>query len=347
MPEGCVTRLLMYPVYRATRLTCTNAMNQFFTSALIFLTVSLSALAQTEEPMHYKISTPTGADVTLDGTLTIPDNAKTPVPVVLLIAGSGPTDRDCNSGYGLKTNAFKMLADSLVKQGIAVARYDKRYSGTNLMQAVKAVPIEQHRFTYYVGDAVGFIRQLQADKRFSKVIVAGHSEGSLVGMMAAEQTKAAGFISIAGAGRNIVDVMKEQGRAGGNPEKIQAEVDNALDSMRAGHTVHPENALLKAQLSLKNQPGLISWMQYDPATEIKQYKGPVLIINGKHDIQVPISEAELLKAARPDSKLALFDNMSHILKNAPTDQTENFKTYSDPTLPLTPGLATTIARFVK
>ena len=322
-------------------------MNRFFTSALLSLTVSLSALAQTEEPMHYKISAPAGVDVTLDGTLTLPDNVKKPMPVVLLIAGSGPTDRDGNNPYGLKSGTYKMLADSLVKQGIAVARYDKRYSGTNLMQAAKAVPVEQHRFTFYVDDAVGFIRQLQADKRFSKVIVAGHSEGSLVGMLAAQQTKAAGFISIAGAGRNIVDVMKEQGRTGGNPEKIQAEVDNALDSMRAGYTVHPENATLKTQLSLKNQPGLISWMKYDPAVEIKQYNGPVLIINGKHDIQVPVGEAELLKAARPDAKLALFDTMSHILKNAPADQTENFKTYADPTLPLTPGLAGTIARFVK
>ena len=322
-------------------------MNRFLSSALLVVAVSLPALAQTEEPMHYKITRPAEADLTLDGTLTIPDNVKKPVPVLLLIAGSGPTDRDCNSAYGLKTNAFKMLADSLVRQGIAVARYDKRGSGTNMQAAVKAIKPEEHRFDFYVSDAVGFIRQLQADKRFSKIIVAGHSEGSLVGMLAATQTKADGFVSIAGPGRNIVDVMKEQGRAGGNPKALQNEVDNALDSMRAGHIVHPKNPTLKAQLALKQQPGLISWMKYDPAVEIKAYKGPVLIINGKHDLQVPASEAELLKAARPDVQLALFDEMNHVLKNAPKAQTGNLKTYNNPTLPLTPGLAATLAQFVK
>jgi len=321
-------------------------MNRFLKTTLVLLFTHLLASAQTEEPIHYKITVPAGTDLTLDGTLTLPADAKKPVPVVLLIAGSGPTDRDCNSGYGLKSNAFKMLADSLVKQGIAVARYDKRGSGTNLQAAIKAIKPEEHRFDFFVSDAVGFIRQLQADKRFSGVYVAGHSEGSLVGMLAAGQTNAKGYISIAGAGQNIVEVMKAQGRQA-NSKELQAEVDAALDSMRAGHTVHPKNPILKAQLSPSQQPGLISWMQYDPAVEIKRYKGPVLIINGKNDLQVAITEAELLKAARPDAKLVLFDQMNHILKNAPTDRIGNFKTYADPNLPLTPGLATTIAQFVK
>ncbi|MBC7570305.1 MAG: alpha/beta hydrolase [Spirosoma sp.] len=315
--------------------------------ALLLSLVSIATLAQTEEPMHYAITQPANVSLTLDGTLTLPANLTKPVPVVLLIAGSGPTDRDCNSALGLKSNAFKMLADSLNRMGIAVARYDKRYSGTNLMAAAKAIPVEKHRFDFYVADAVGFVRQLQADKRFSKVVVAGHSEGSLVGMLATEQTKAAKYISIAGAGRNIVDVMKEQGRTGGNPAKLQEEVDAALDSMRTGHTVQPRNPILRTQLSEKNQPYLISWMKYDPAVEIKKLTVPVLLINGKHDFQVPVSEAERLKTARPDAKLVLFDTMNHILKNAPEGRAENMKTYNDPTLPLTPGLATAIAEFAK
>ena len=92
---------------------------------------------------------------------------------------------------------------------------------------------------------------------------------------------------------------------------------------------------------------MISWMKYDPTAEIKRLKGPVLLVNGKHDLQVAPSEAELLKTARPDAKLALFEDMNHVLTNAPLDRMENFKTYTDPSLPLTPGLATTIASFVK
>ncbi|WP_460996810.1 alpha/beta hydrolase family protein [Spirosoma harenae] len=313
-----------------------------------FLLVNTYVQAQTEEPIHYKITEPAGADLTLDGTLVVPDQAKKPVPVVLLIAGSGPTDRDCNSIYGLKSDAFKMLTDSLVQKGIAVARYDKRGSGTNLKMAATVLKSEEHQFSFYVNDAVGFIRQLQADKRFSRVFVAGHSEGSLVGMLAAEETKAAGFISMAGSGRNIADVMKEQGRMAGNPKELQAEVDGALDSLRAGYTVHPKNPILRAQLSPKAQPGMISWMKYDPAAVIKKFKGSVLILQGKQDLQVSVTDAELLKAARPDAKLVLFDQMNHILKNVKgTDKTENFKTYNNPALPLTPGFASAIVQFVK
>ena len=315
-------------------------------AALVLTLVALTARAQTEEPMHYTITVPAGAALTLDGTLTLPDNAKKPIPVVLLIAGSGPTDRDCNSAYGLKTNAFKMLTDSLVAKGIAVTRYDKRGSGTNLQAAIKAIKPEEHRFEFYVSDAVGFIRQLQADKRFSTVVVAGHSEGSLVGMLAATQTKAGKFISIAGAGRNIADVMKEQFRAG-TSDTLRSVAFTILDSLRAGHTVQQVNPFLMSIFNPKTQPALISWMKYDPAVEIKRYVGPVLLINGKHDIQVAVSEAERLKAARPDAILKLFGEMSHILKNAPADRTANIKTYNDPTLPLTPGLAGVIVAFVK
>lgn len=305
------------------------------------------AVAQTEEPIHYKITVPTGADLTLDGTLTLPATLTKPVPVVLLIAGSGPTDRDCNSAYGLKTNAFRLLADSLSARGIAVARYDKRGSGTNLKQAATTLKPEEHRFDFYVSDAVGFIRQLQADKRFSRVVVAGHSEGSLVGLLAARQTSAPAYVSLEGAGRIISEVMKAQGRTGGNPPALQAQVDLVLDSLRAGHTVHPADPILRAQLPLKQQPGLISWMKYDPAVELKAYTGAVLIIQGKRDKQVALTDAEQLKAARPDARLVVFDEMSHILKNAPDDMAANIATYNQPGLPLTPGLVSVIADFAK
>ncbi|GAB4017507.1 lysophospholipase [Spirosoma sp. KCTC 42546] len=320
-------------------------MNHFLPIVFLFLSANLTTFGQTEEPIHYKVIEPAGADLTLDGTLTVPDKVKKAVPVVLLIAGSGPTDRDCNSTYGFKTNAFKMLADSLVRQGIAVARYDKRYSGTNLKSAVAAISTDKHRFDYYVSDAVGFIQQLQADKRFSKVIVAGHSEGSLVGMLAAKQTKVAKYISIAGAGRNIADVMKVQFQTA-LPDTLRSLASVILDSLKEGYRVQRVNPFLQTMFNAKMQPGLISWMKYDPSVEIKKFNGPVLLINGKNDIQVATSEAELLKAARPDATLALINRMNHIFKNAPLDRAENIKTYNNPELPLTPGLVETIAQFV-
>ncbi|SOD81827.1 alpha/beta hydrolase [Spirosoma fluviale] len=313
---------------------------------LLLLSFCQNALAQTEEPIHYKITMPTGADLTLEGTLTIPANAKKAIPVVLIIAGSGPTDRNCNNPYGMKPNTYKMLADSLVNKGIAVARYDKRGSGTNLQAAMKTIKPAEHRFEFFVSDAIGFINQLKDDKRFSTIIIAGHSEGSLVGMLAAEKTKADKFISIAGPGRNIADVLKDQLKAGLS-DTLSSVANTILDSLKAGHTVKRINPFLMGLFNPGNQPGLISWMVYNPTTVIKQFSGPVLLINGKHDLQVSTKEAELLKVARPDATLILVDQMSHILKNAPLDRTENIKTYSDPSSPLTPGLVDTIAKFVK
>lgn len=314
--------------------------------SLLLSLLSIATLAQTQEPIHYAVSVPAAVSLTLDGTLTLPANMTKPVPVVLLIAGSGPTDRDCNSPYGLKSNAFSMLADSLSRRGIAVARYDKRGSGTNLKEAARVLKSEEFRFAHYISDAEGFIRQLQADKRFARVIVAGHSEGSLVGMVAAKQTKADRYISIAGAGQNIAEIMKVQIRAG-TSDTLSTLAAGILDSLKAGHTVQRVNPFLYSMFNPKNQPGLISWMSYDPAFEIKKLTIPVLIINGKHDIQVAVSEAERLKAAYPAARLVLIDEMNHILKNAPEDRSENAKTYSDPTRPLSPGLVAAIAAFVK
>lgn len=325
-------------------------MNQLYISLLFYLAFCATALAQTVEPIHYKITAPAGVDLTLNGTLTLPTPLPKAVPVVLFIAGSGATDRDGNSPTPLgnlgtlKAAPYRMLADSLVKQGIAIARYDKRGSGTNIPEAIKVLKPQEHRFDYYISDAVGFIRQLQADKRFSKIYVLGHSEGSLVGMVAAEQTNANGYISVAGAGQNIAEVLKVQLQSLPNEQRKRAYLD--LDSLRAGQTVHQPALSAITILHPMLQPGMMSWMKYDPAVEIKRLKGPVLLINGKHDLQVATSEAELLKAARPDAKLALFEEMNHVLKNAPLDRMENFKTYTDPNLPLTTGLAEVIANFV-
>jgi uncharacterized protein len=319
-------------------------MRYLFPMLLVLFSLSPAA-AQTEESVQYIITTPSGATLALGGTLTLPANLKKPVPVVLLIAGSGPTDRDCNSAAGLKTDAFRMLADSLRQQGIGVLRYDKRYSGTNLAQAVTLLPVADHRFELYVQDAVGFVRQLQGDKRFSRVIVAGHSEGSLVGMLAARQISAAGFVSIAGAGQNIADVLHTQ--LASLADTLRRSAYRTLDTLRSGQLSPGYPRLLGSLLRPDLQPYLISWMRYDPAVEIKTFRGLVLIINGKRDVQVAVSEAERLQAARPDAQLRLFDQMTHVLKNADSDSRESsLKTYNDPSLPLTPGLATAIARFV-
>jgi len=320
---------------------------------LLLLLISLSGtvLAQTSEPIRYTVTEPAGVSLTLDGTLTLPATTKGPVPVILLIAGSGPTDRDCNNpipfgGKPVQGTSFRSLADSLARLGIAVARYDKRGSGTNRLIVASKMKTEAMRFDYYVSDAIGFIRQLQTDRRFSRVVVAGHSEGSLVGMLAATKTNADAFVSLSGPGQNIADAIRPQ--LATLPEAQRELAYRDLDSLRSGQSVRQPPAVLMSVMAPSIQPYMMSWMKYDPSVEIKRFRGPVLVVNGGRDIQVGVTEAEALKKARPDAKLVVYADMTHMLKNSVSaSMADNLNTYHDPNLPLTPGLATELARFAQ
>jgi pimeloyl-ACP methyl ester carboxylesterase len=323
-------------------------MKRVIFSVFLFVFTSLTTLAQTEEPMLLVSDA-----LTLDGTLTLPANTTGPVPVVLLIAGSGPTDRDGNSPVPvgtlgtLKAASFRMLSDSLVKQGIAVLRYDKRFSGKSIDVTAKEIDL---RFETYIADAAGYIKELKNDPRFSRVVVVGHSEGALIGMIAARQAEADAFVSLAGPGEDIANKLRAQ-LGPQLPEADRQEVFAALDTLRSGITLGrlPTKIPSVQQLFRPSvQLYMISWMRYDPTDQIELLNVPVLIIQGKRDLQVTVTDAEKLKAERPNDKMILFENMTHVLKDVTSDdQLANLQTYVNTDLPLTPGLATAIAQFVK
>lgn len=276
------------------------------------------------------------------GTLTIADNSKA-APIVLIIAGSGPTDRDCNSPMGLQTNAYKMLAQDLAKNGISSLRFDKRGIGQS-----KAAMSSEHdlRLETYIKDATDWISLLKADKRFSSIIVLGHSEGSLIGMIAAGQTKVAGFISLAGVGKSADKILQEQLKDK-LPMSLLEESNRILDSLKAGKTVAKVNPSLASLYRPSVQPYMISWIKYDPAKEISKLKIPVLIVQGTTDLQVTVGDAKLLSAAKPDATLLIMDNMNHVLKEAEADVQKNMATYQNPALPLKAGLTEGIIQFIK
>ncbi len=285
-----------------------------------------------------KLKTPTGD---IFGTLTIPDNAILS-PVVLIIPGSGPTDRNCNSPMGIKTNAYKMLSEGLAKNGISTLRYDKRGIG----ESKSAMKSESDlRFETYIDDAIAWISLLKSDKRFSEVIVLGHSEGSLIGMIAAEKTNVAGFISVAGVGESADKVLQEQLKTK-LPSQLFDESNKILDSLKIGKTVSNVDPNLMALYRPSVQPYMISWIKYDPAKEISKLKIPVLIIQGTSDLQVTVNDARLLAAAKPDAQLLIIDNMNHVLKESDSDVQKNMATYMNPDLPLKSGLVEGIIKFI-
>lgn len=296
-------------------------------------TVAVVDPSLTETPISLDVT-----DASLSGSLIVPKSSIGKMPVVLIIAGSGPTDRNGNSSLGISANSYFLLADELGKAAIATLRYDKR--GVGESKTTKAM-VNIH-FEDFVNDADALIKQLKADPRFSKVIVLGHSEGSLIGMLAAEKEKVDAYISLSGAG-DAIDKILEVQLKNQSPEQYKLSI-NRLDSLKKGLTVKAaeNDPLFRPSV----QPYLISWLKYNPQIEIAKLKVPVLILQGTTDFQVSVGDARNLKKAKPDATLVLVEGMNHVLKQAPADRAKNAATYQDPSLPIDAKLVTAITQFV-
>ncbi|MEK3979361.1 alpha/beta hydrolase [Psychrobacillus sp. FSL K6-2836] len=282
-------------------------------------------------------------DGTMSGQLEIPQGDG-PFPLMVVIAGSGPTDRNGNSiALPGKNNSLKMLAEDLAVNGVATIRYDKRGVGKNASLAGKE---EDLRFDQYIDDAAAWVQFAKNDKRFSKIGIIGHSEGSLIGMVASQKVDTDVFISIAGAGRPIDQILLEQLKAQ-LPANLMEESTDILEKLKQGEQVKTISQELQSVFRSSVQPYMISWLKYDPAEQLQKLNGPVLIVNGNLDIQVPVKDAELLHQTKKDSEILIVDKMNHILKEAPADREGNIATYSNPNLPLANGLVDGIVDFLQ
>lgn len=273
------------------------------------------------------------------GTLTMP-KISTKMPVALIIAGSGPTDRNGNNQM-MKNESLKMLAYSLANNNIASLRFDKRAIGESKDAAKSEADL---RFEDYISDAIGWIGILKKDNRFSKVVVIGHSEGSLIGMIAS-LLHSDGFVSIAGAGKSADKIIKEQ--LANQPQEIKDLSFPVIDSLVLGKTVNHVDPNLYSLFRPSVQPYMISWFHYDPQVEIKKLNIPVLIVQGTNDIQVSEADADLLAKANTRAQLVLIKNMNHIFKIVEGDRNENIASYNNPSLPISNELTNSIVTFIK
>jgi len=306
-----------------------------------------AATAFSAEPITVK--TPTA---TLYGTLELPRSHRR-VPVVLIIAGSGPTDRDGNSPMlPGPNNSLKLLAEALAERGIASVRYDKRGIGETgkamqLAAEKTKTPVREEdlNFENFIDDAVSWGKQLRADRRFSSLTVLGHSEGSLIGMVAAQRMGAHAYVSIAGAGRPIQQIILEQVKPQLPPDVLKT-TEDILTQLTAGKTVASVPPALMILFRPSVQPYLISWLKYDPAKEIAKLHIPVLIVQGTTDIQASLLDAKSLAGANPAATLLIIDGMNHVFKTVPAERDKQMASYSDPTLPVAPDLIKGISSFV-
>lgn len=277
----------------------------------------------------------------LFGTLLLPKSSK-PVPVVLIIAGSGPTDRDGNNPEGGRNDNLKRLAIILAQNNIASVRYDKR----GVAASKAATPDERDlSVERYAADVEAWAQKLRANSRLSRLILLGHSEGALVASLAAEKARAAAVISVAGSGRPVDQVLREQFQERLPPELLQRG-NQLLDTLKAGETdadVPPE---LQVVFRPSVQPYLISLFRQDPAAAFGRVKVPALIVQGRNDIQVGVEDAQLLHKARPQAELALIEGMNHVFRIVPQDLEQQMISYRNPTAPLADQLTQRIVHFI-
>jgi pimeloyl-ACP methyl ester carboxylesterase len=309
-------------------------------SALLLSSACTQAFAQ--ESLSVQAAGPSGP---LAGTLI--KASESGGPVMLLLPGSGPTDRDGNNPLGVAAAPYRMLAEALGSRGISTVRIDKRgmFGSAGAVADGNAVTIPD-----YVRDVRSWIRAIRERTGVSCVWLLGHSEGSLVALTAAQAPdNICGVVLVAGPGRRVADSLRDQLRANPANAPLLDAALAAISRLEAGERVdtagmHPALMQLFAP---QVQGFLISMFSYDPAELVARLRMPVLIVQGTEDIQVGEQDARRLAAANPQARLVLLPGVNHVLKQvAAGDRAANIATYSNPNLPLATCVADAVAGFV-
>jgi uncharacterized protein len=308
---------------------------RLFTLTLLLIFYSFNLLAQKDTELSISIR-----DGKLSATLCEPNTGKA-THALLIISGSGPTDRDGNNAFGLQTNLQKQMAHELAKDGIASLRYDKRMIGKSEFPGMTEADLT---FDTLAEDAAELITYLK--ERYERVIIAGHSEGSLVGLVANTKVAADAFISVAGAGYAADNLIYKQLQ-----QQMPALADTAMYFMRIiKEGKDPENVpIMLMQLFRPSvYPYLRSWFKYNPASLFARLLIPAMIIQGETDLQVNYDHANMLKAVNSKAELLMVKDMNHVLKKAAHgDMNANYATYSNANLPLHEAVMPAVIQFIK
>lgn len=274
----------------------------------------------------------------VDGTLTTPTNSKHSKTIAIIIGGSGPTDRNGNQNF-LKNDALKKLSYALADYGITTFRYDKR-----IVKQIHNRNVDPNiMFDDFVDDAISVVSYFSAAGNYDKVFVIGHSQGSLVGLLASKKD-VSGFISLAGAGQNIGDVLVEQ--ISKTAPQFTEDTKRIVADLKTKKTVNDYPPALESVFRKDIQKFMMNWMAYEPTEIIKELDIPILILNGSKDLQVSVEEAKNLKDAAPNAQIEIIENMNHVLVNIAGDELENSKSYNEPYRKISPKLVEHISTFI-
>lgn len=304
---------------------------------LSFLTFLLGIITYSQENFTVQ---ELSVNTWIDGDLYISKTIMKDSPLIIIIPGSGPTDRNGNQQM-MQTNAYKLLAEGLSNNGINVFTYDKKF-----FKQIQAGEFKEEELTFDEGvnDVEEIVKFFKKEKKFKNIYLVGHSEGSLVGILTAQKVDLAGLISIAGLGKPIDEILIEQ--ISKQAPFLVEETKNILKELKEGKKVEIVNPYLISLFRKEVQPFMISWLKYNPKNEIAKLKMPVLIIQGNKDIQVPKENADILHQSLSNSELVLIENMNHVLKDISGDEAENMASYNQPELAVSEKLVNEIFHFI-
>ncbi|MCK7590025.1 alpha/beta hydrolase [Subsaxibacter sp. CAU 1640] len=277
--------------------------------------------------------------ILLPGTLSF-NSEPEKQPLIIFVSGSGNPDRNGNQPqFGVNGNYIKQLSDAMTDKNVAFFRFDKRnVTKENIPQILK-----HYVFSDLVDDVTAIIEHFKNDPRFDSITLVGHSQGSLVAMMAANQYVDK-YVSLAGIGEPVGGTLVRQYSA--QNESLGKNVEEHIKELSETGTIKEVNPNLALLFNPKNYSFLAEYLVLNPQEEIKKLNIPVLIINGTKDIQVKEKDAENLLLAKPDAKMVIIENMNHVLKNIEKDE-DNLASYSSPDFPLSQKLVLLLEDFIK
>ena len=283
----------------------------------------------------------------LKGTMLTPIAKERP-PIVLLIPGSGPTDRDGNNPLGVKAAPYALLAEALATLGVATVRIDKRgmFASAAAVADPNAVTLDD-----YVQDVRQWVRSIRSTTGAPCVWLLGHSEGGLVALESGDTLAGlCGVITIGTPGRPAGEVLLSQLRESPIYAAQAPLAESLIRELKAGRDVDVRQLppVLQQVFSPSIQHFETSLFRVDPQLLAHRLRLPLLIVQGDADLQVGVEDAKRLKTADPQATLAILPGVNHVLKEATlSNRRENLSTYSSPDLPLAPGVAPVIARFTR
>ena len=262
--------------------------------------------------------------------------------LIIIIPGSGPTDRNGNNPQAGENNNLLMIAEALSDAGHYSLRYDKRGIGESKDLVKKESDMNFHDS---INDVLSWISKYKNESRFEKIILLGHSEGALIAAEACTiSDDCDALISVSGTATSAHELLLTQLKSQ-SEETYELSVPIVKELLKG-------NIVPEVPVSLFNlfrpsvQPYLISWFSYDPVRIMAGITNPVLIIHGDRDLQISHEEAKILHEALDGSKLEIIQGMNHVLKDAPEDFAGNIATYSNPDLPLSENFMKKVIEFI-